>query len=1041
MPTIMSEVFKCQSESISRCVLVHGYCELVRKTMQDTHDMSVVASNLSQIHMHNNLDIKEMKAMLQPSIHYELKGNIQIFPLRVAFLRETCTESDEDNEKDVEWHRTYWHRHTAIFLYHLGFSLEAVFGEFYPNQKIFRHDTKRDRCSPHTHCWEPPFDGKLLDYENTLETSKPADIKSPFESWIETNQLDFINFAIENSKNARQRMLEEISGYEKNQFEEFSRACFDKPSFIKQFTEDRDFYPEMLVKTILKSAMSQHTESAYLTLKKFNVKTHYVIVNMKYQEYIGEDEKLNKYFQFLNNMEKYGDFLPKCMMKSLLGNQGLILDRDSLLKFLEKCIKRGEADFLSYLFTSDDVIRGETVRKVAFDVMMLKTRNIKNQNCTLFSLLVSKGDILARHRFEILSELKRRYNTFQGAIVFLKNHVPETNPNTMKMVDQLKYEYPLETGERFSIAVKTLFTILAETALSIADICSDIRLTWGVAFCSTCITMEALHCLKGVEYSKHSVMDCSNLVTYHPKNCMVPNISDYSPASERLEDEGVCGMEIVEECAIINAMIPHFVTFSSVLLILPWVISLFIVLANRKDINALFPEGKSSTSKFLTKVMKVCIMLTFPLSGFAVLAYYQFQLKKMQRQTKLRDNEREVKTMERDVENIVSIVGVAGKVTEVVTESSFQPFLQFYVLLTGCNLITTFCLIFQDPKAVFKSDLQYSILVSLINFSWSMTFHQVTKDITVDITTNLFQRLVLALSYFFQTGNRLFILCLFGHEWYGSNHLSGLIGFLLVHIFTMLFFNIIFSDLKFTEHAFKTHKKDQENKEPKETLGENHIAYDVRMIDYKSYWLEMLLNSFGCAFIHNWIKLKRSNRFHVRSLLRQVVFETFMFAQNCMLITFALTLDNESSLLNTEIKFKKDRVAGVCFVAFFLGLFLKAFYYYCLHPWPTFRGTMCSDLKETLRNLTEDGKHSITENIQHILLFGCFSGFMTSIYLIIYHQSYTIHRLHLYPLVAIASISLIYPIILYLINRLKQEKSTLPAKYKYSTRNPNKLSI
>ena len=127
-----------------------------------------------------------------------------------------------------------------------------------------------------------------------------------------------------------------------------------------------------------------------------------------------------------------------------------------------------------------------------------------------------------------------------------------------------------------------------------------------------------------------------------------------------------------------------------------------------------------------------------------------------------------------------------------------------------------------DPKKVFESDLHASILFSLINFSWSMTFHHVTKDITVDITTNLFKRLVLASSFFMQIGNRLFILCFFGHQWYGSNHLSGLLGFLLVHIFTMLIFNCIFSDLAFMKHCGKLR-----------------------------FWLEMILNAMGCAFIHN----------------------------------------------------------------------------------------------------------------------------------------------------------------------------------------------
>ena len=149
-----------------------------------------------------------------------------------------------------------------------------------------------------------------------------------------------------------------------------------------------------------------------------------------------------------------------------------------------------------------------------------------------------------------------------------------------------------------------------------------------------------------------------------------------------------------------------------------------------------------------------------------------------------------------------------------------------------------------------------------------------------------------------QIGNRLFILCLFGHQWYGSDHLSGLLGFLLAHIVTMFIFNIIFSDLCFLEEITEKTK-------------------------FKYYILEMTLNAFGCAFIHNWIKLNRENRFNRTSLLRQVVFETFMFMQNCMLIVLALTLENEDSLLNLEIHSRKGEIAGVCFCAFFWVCFLR----------------------------------------------------------------------------------------------------------------------
>ena len=199
-------------------------------------------------------------------------------------------------------------------------------------------------------------------------------------------------------------------------------------------------------------------------------------------------------------------------------------------------------------------------------------------------------------------------------------------------------------------------------------------------------------------------------------------------------------------------------------MIMPWIISFFIVLSNYKKVNVLFNSEDSSAKNTLMQIIKVCVMATFPVCGFAMLAYHQFQLKTMQRQIKQRHNEQAVRKKENEVANIGNVVAIAGKVTEVVTESSFQPFLQFYVLLTGCNLVKIFGLIFTDPKTVFESDLHVSILFSLINFSWSMTFHHVTKDITVDITANLFQRLVLASSFFMQIGNRLFILCFFGHQ-------------------------------------------------------------------------------------------------------------------------------------------------------------------------------------------------------------------------------------------------------------------------------------
>ena len=147
----------------------------------------------------------------------------------------------------------------------------------------------------------------------------------------------------------------------------------------------------------------------------------------------------------------------------------------------------------------------------------------------------------------------------------------------------------------------------------------------------------------------------------------------------------------------------------------------------------------------------------------------------------------------------------------------------------------------------------------------------------------------------------------------------------------------------------------------------------------------MILNAFGCAFIHNWIKLNRSNRFHKSSLLRQVVFETYMLIQNCMLIMLALTIDNKESLLNLEIDSRKGEIAAVSFGAFVLGIAFKVLYYFCLHPWPIFRNMLCKNMKENLKYLTEEQsgqRGNILGNVLSMLTFMFWCGLTTSIYLI-----------------------------------------------------------
>ena len=118
-----------------------------------------------------------------------------------------------------------------------------------------------------------------------------------------------------------------------------------------------------------------------------------------------------------------------------------------------------------------------------------------------------------------------------------------------------------------------------------------------------------------------------------------------------------------------------------------------------------------------------------------------------------------------------------------------------------------------------------------------------------------------------------------------------------------------------------------------------------------------------------------------------------MFIQNCMLVMLALTLDNEESLLNLEIKSRKHKVAAVCFVAFLLGMFFKVFYYYCLHPWPIFGNAVCRNMSETLKHLTIE-QETLLGNVLSMLTFVCFSGLVTSIYLIFTYMSFNQSGIH-----------------------------------------------
>ena len=173
---------------------------------------------------------------------------------------------------------------------------------------------------------------------------------------------------------------------------------------------------------------------------------------------------------------------------------------------------------------------------------------------------------------------------------------------------------------------------------------------------------------------------------------------------------------------------------------------------------------------------------------------------------------------EENVKFLAQEACVAAKAIEVSTEASLGPFLQLFVLIPTCQFFNQV----SDPWNIGFSDLSFSIAVSILTFSWSMTFHHVTKEGSIDFSLHLVPRLALFVSFVMKIASRLFPAIIFGHQTFGSEGFYYLFLCILGHVFLMAIFNIFLSDLTFRGNCTNWR-----------------------------YWCEVVVNSFGCIFVHN----------------------------------------------------------------------------------------------------------------------------------------------------------------------------------------------
>ena len=269
---------------------------------------------------------------------------------------------------------------------------------------------------------------------------------------------------------------------------------------------------------------------------------------------------------------------------------------------------------------------------------------------------------------------------------------------------------------------------------------------------------------------------------------------------------------------------------------------------------------------------------------------------------------------------------IKSSTLEVVTESTLQPLLQLYAMTSTCNFSDMFTSQNLLGPSLFTNSLLFSVVTSLLSFSWSMTtYHVYAKQGALGIGSNLKGRLQLFSYFLVYIISRMFILIIAAHQVFG--------GFEYFLIF--VFLHVI---LMFGIHYLHLYKMN---------IQRNHKSL--------SFWIESLNNAFGSILIPNNIKYPRvdgkkiNHRYHEPTSFRYLAMHLIFFLENIILVTLStLNIEplNQNSYLRTEFENRKNPFIKMfplwTLGLFFLALMLK-FLYYQTHAWPI--GSNCFTMK------------------------------------------------------------------------------------------------
>jgi hypothetical protein len=255
-----------------------------------------------------------------------------------------------------------------------------------------------------------------------------------------------------------------------------------------------------------------------------------------------------------------------------------------------------------------------------------------------------------------------------------------------------------------------------------------------------------------------------------------------------------------------------------------------------------------------------------------------------------------------------NIIASRAQISEVCSESTFQPILQLYLLLPNLMCFSLSSLKQMQVDQIFHElpKLQFmAITTSCLSLSWSFSTYQANmQNGALDFDTNPTGRLVVLLSCMCQIASRLFIFVLFAYSC-GPGHFWPLTLAIVLHMFLMAYVN--WKVLSSTE--VPTNKK--------------------LMWEWGQKFHQCVLNGIGNLYMYNNIqaldsgkgKIGRGAENNFRKKL--LIVDSVIVVENIVVVILAVFLVEDIPLW---------LVFGVVGVHTF-GLLLKALYYKVFYIW------------------------------------------------------------------------------------------------------------